>query len=67
MLKYKLLRNKKILSFFGEPQLKGEKVNYINNHENDTPRLFYTHKYGELWLGDSIKWLQSRDDIWKFL
>ena len=54
-----MLRNKEILSFFGEPQLKGEKVNIYNQSENDMPQLFYTHKNGELWLGESVKWLQT--------
>jgi len=57
------LRNKEIPSFFGQIKLKGEKISHnITPINSDIPQLYYKHLNGELWLGDSIKWLKSLDD-----
>jgi len=39
---------------------KGEYLNPASElGANTKPRLFYTHSHGEIWLGDSIAWLNS--------
>ena len=53
-------RNKEMPSFFGEVQLKGEKQQIAP--DSDIPELYYKHPNGELWKGDSIKWLKSLED-----
>lgn len=55
-----MIRNKEIQSFFGQVEIKGEKV-LADNSDNlsEDPQLFYKHQSGELWRGDSIKWLKS--------
>lgn len=43
-----------------EKEIYGKKVIQINPEKTDTePKLFYQHQNGELWQGDSIKWLKS--------
>jgi site-specific DNA-methyltransferase (adenine-specific) len=55
-----LIRNKEIPSFFGIEQPIGEKVSSeISSNYLDLPKLFYKHPHGELWNGDSIKWLST--------
>lgn len=55
-----MIRNKEIPTFFGEVQLKGERVFSENqNGELNKPQLYYKHQNGELWLGDSIEYLKS--------
>lgn len=49
-------------TFFGKPLLQGEFIEF--NEESPlttlkTPALFYKHPNGELWVGDSIAWLNS--------
>jgi site-specific DNA-methyltransferase (adenine-specific) len=41
--------------------LKGEKMN-VDSIEDSSPKLFYKHPNGNLWNGDSIKWLESLED-----
>jgi len=53
-----MTRNKEIPSFFGQIKLKGEKLS-IEQTDNDNPQQFYKHENGELWFGDSIKWLKT--------
>jgi site-specific DNA-methyltransferase (adenine-specific) len=53
-----MARRKEVPTFFGEVQLKGERMNVA--FENDgKPALFYQHENGRLWHGDSIEWLKS--------
>ncbi len=55
-----LSRNKDLPVFFGEVQLKGQRPLIKPDSEStDVPFLYYRHPHGELWKGDSIKWLQS--------
>ena len=55
-----LIRNKEVLSFFGEVQLKGERQ-VLNPSQDENPALFYQHPNGQLWKGNSIEWLKSLD------
>jgi len=55
-----LTRNKEILSFFGEVQLKGERQ-VLSPSQDEKPALFYQHPNGQLWKGNSIEWLKSLD------
>ncbi len=52
-------RNKELFSFFGMTELKGKRVDIDNSVA--TPQLFYKHQNGEIWMGDSIQWLQTID------
>ncbi|MBM2814048.1 MAG: methylase domain protein [Ignavibacteria bacterium] len=54
-----MLRNKVIPSFFGEIQQKGETVEINTQLNIDIPQLYFKHQNGELWYGDSIKWLKT--------
>ena len=55
-----LLRNKTIPTFFGELQVKGEKLFVdFKQKQNEEPSLFYQHPHGQLWQGNSINWLKS--------
>ncbi len=56
-----LTRNKTIPTFFGEIQLKGERIK--DDFENNSkPIVFYNHPDGKLWKGDSIEWLKLLED-----
>src|ERR1035438_3191959 len=55
------VRNTEIPEFFGQRLNKGERLPVDSSVENNTPRLFYSHQHGEIWLGDSIEWLRSLD------
>lgn len=55
-----LTRNKEVLSFFGEVQLKGERQ-VLSPSQDEKPALFYQHPNGQLWKGNSIEWLKSLD------
>ncbi|MDD5571895.1 MAG: site-specific DNA-methyltransferase [Bacteroidales bacterium] len=55
-----LIRNKELPTFFGQLQLKGERMN--NVFSGNIPALFYKHPNGELWSGNSIDWLKSLKD-----
>ncbi|MCE5248883.1 site-specific DNA-methyltransferase [bacterium] len=59
-MKEAFIRNKELPRFFGEINLIGEKrlfdISLINT---DKPELFYKHPNGEIWIGDSITWLNS--------
>ena len=58
-----LLRNKEVLTFFGEIQLKGERRKTdFSQKKSDVPILFYEHPNGQLWHGNSIDWLKSLKD-----
>jgi site-specific DNA-methyltransferase (adenine-specific) len=50
-------RNKELLTFFGEQDLKGKKHPVIL--DTLEPQLFYEHHNGKLFIGDSILWLKS--------
>ena len=53
-------RNKELLSFFGEVELKGKKAEIASVVSDcDEPLLYYEHTNGKLWLGDSLKWLKK--------
>lgn len=56
-----MTRNKEPLTFFGEVQLKGERIE-TGFENNAKPALFYRHPNGQLWRGDSIAWLKSLPD-----
>lgn len=57
-----LTRNKELPTFFGEINLKGAKQKLeLKNKTDDKPVLFYNHPNGELWNGNSIEWLKSRE------
>jgi site-specific DNA-methyltransferase (adenine-specific) len=53
------VRNTEIPEFFGQRLNKGEKLQVDSSVENNSPRLFYAHQHGEIWLGDSIEWLRN--------
>lgn len=55
-----LTRNKELPTFFGELQLRGERMNV--DTINDVPQLFYKHPNGNLFSGNSIDWLKTLDD-----
>ena len=52
-----MTRNKELPTFFGHVLLKGERIE-ANFDTNTRPTLFYQHKNGQLWQGDSIMWLK---------
>ena len=53
------VRNTEIPEFFGQRSNKGERLPVDSSVENNSPRLFYSHQHGGIWLGDSIEWLRS--------
>ena len=55
------VRNTEIPEFFGQRINKGERLPVDSSVENNSPRLFYSHQHGEIWLGDSIEWMRSLD------
>ncbi|HNW97418.1 MAG TPA: site-specific DNA-methyltransferase [Bacteroidales bacterium] len=54
-----LARNKELPTFFGQLQLKGEKLNIEINKSEDNPVVFYKHPNGFLYNGNCIEWLKS--------
>ncbi len=50
-------RNKTLPPLFAEIMRKGERMPVEHNAAH--PQLFYQHRNGQLWLGDSISWLSS--------
>jgi len=52
-----LVRNTELPSFFGQIQLKGERMDV--DEKIQVPSLFYKHPNGKLFLGNSIEWLKS--------
>ncbi len=54
-------RSIEVPEFFGQPLAKGERLPVDSSTTSSTPRLFYAHAHGELWLGDSIEWLRNLD------
>lgn len=56
-----MARNKEPLKFFGEVQMKGQRIQ--TDFDGSTkPALFYKYPNGQLWHGDSIEWLKSLAD-----
>ncbi|OAV75131.1 Modification methylase MboII [Bacteroidales bacterium Barb7] len=53
-----MIRRKEIPTFFGEVQLKGERIDVVCEN-GINPILFYQHENGQLWQGNSIEWLKS--------
>jgi site-specific DNA-methyltransferase (adenine-specific) len=53
------VRNTEIPEFFGQQINKGERLPVDSSVENNSPRLFYSHQHGEIWLGDSIEWMRG--------
>ena len=53
------VRNTEIPEFFGQRLGKGKRLTIDPSVENNSPRLFYSHHHGEIWIGDSIEWLHS--------
>ena len=53
------VRNTEIPEFFGQRLGKGKRLTIDPSVENNSPRLFYSHHHGEIWLGDSVDWLHS--------
>jgi site-specific DNA-methyltransferase (adenine-specific) len=53
------VRNIEVPEFFGQPLTKGERLPVDLSASNSEPRLFYSHRHGEIILGDSIEWLRS--------
>ncbi len=57
-MKESFTRNKELPEFFGKTKLKGEK-RAVDSTNAQKPELFYKHPNGEIWIGDSIAWLNS--------
>jgi len=55
------VRNIAVPEFFGRQANKGERRLVDDFKTNTSPRLFYSHPHGEIWLGDSIEWLHGLD------
>jgi site-specific DNA-methyltransferase (adenine-specific) len=56
-------RKKEVHSFFGTVERKGERKEIdLKNFNPKNPKLFYQHKNGELWMGDSIEWLKGLEE-----
>ncbi len=53
-----MVRNKELPTFFGEVIRKGERMN-AGFANQAVPVVFYQHENGQLWQGDSIKWLET--------
>jgi len=54
------VRNKELPTFFGKPHLNGKKIAIdVDCLSPGVPRLLYKHPNGEIWVGDSIAWLNS--------
>jgi len=53
-------RKKDVPTFFGQPMFKGS-FSDVDAFQPDpnTPKLFYSHPHGEIWVGDAIAWLRS--------
>ncbi len=56
-------RKKEKKIFFGQTERHGE-VQHIDfaSFKPDIPVLYYKHRNGEVWLGDSIAWLRSLEE-----
>jgi len=56
------VRNREVPEFFGQPLHKGECLASAMLPKGDSsPRLFYSHPHGQIWVGDSIGWLKGLD------
>lgn len=59
-MKNAFARNKELPLFFGELRLNGVKLPIdLDTLTPEKPELFYKHQNGEIWIGDSISWLNS--------
>jgi site-specific DNA-methyltransferase (adenine-specific) len=55
-----LARNTELPTFFGEVQLKGERLLAdFSQKQNEELNLVYQHPHGQLWQGNSIEWLKT--------
>lgn len=52
-------RNVEVPEFFGQRLTKGERLPVNQPSADSSPRVFYSHPHGKIWLGDSIDWLRS--------
>lgn len=56
------VRRKEIPTLLGKPLLNGVVTQIeMNVSLDESPKLFYSHPNGEIWLGDSIEWLKTLD------
>jgi site-specific DNA-methyltransferase (adenine-specific) len=56
------VRNREVPEFFGKPLHKGEYLASATLPKGDSsPRLFYSHPHGQIWVGDSVGWLEGLD------
>ena len=53
------LRNVKVPEFFGRQMVEGQRLPVDKSVTDSSPRLFYSHSHGEIWLGDSIEWMRG--------
>lgn len=59
-MKQSFVRKKELPFFFGQPQLNGERRAIDGKAlTRQSPKLFYEHPNGKIWIGDSIAWLKS--------
>ena len=59
-MKNSFTRNKELPIFFGESCLNGVKLTIdVDALIPEKPELFYKHQNGEIWIGDSVSWLNS--------
>ena len=56
-----MVRQKEPLVLFGQTQYRGERIELIPSKNDESPRHFYRHPNGNLWLGDCIRWMQNQD------
>jgi site-specific DNA-methyltransferase (adenine-specific) len=63
-MKQAFARKKERKEFFGQTETLGEvqKVDF-NTYRAESPVLYYKHRNGEIWLGDSIAWLSSLEPL----
>jgi site-specific DNA-methyltransferase (adenine-specific) len=54
-------RKTEIDEFFGKKQYKGRIIKIKDGQETSSPRVYYEHPNGKLFLGDSIKVMQNFD------
>jgi|LQYC01.1.fsa_nt_gi site-specific DNA-methyltransferase (adenine-specific) len=53
-------RKKEKKTFFGQTEKHGEVQSVdFDAYKPESPVLYYKHKNGEIWLGDSVAWLKS--------
>jgi len=53
-------RSKALPMFFGQPMLKGiHRSIDLAQWDPQSPKLFYSHPNGEIWIGDAVAWLHT--------